>query len=458
MNLSIIGTGYVGLVSGTSWAEMGHTVVCVDHDARKIERLQDGQCPIFEPGLDRMLTRNLDEGRLSFTTHMAAAVRHAEVIFLALPTPAQADGTPDLEAVAQVVQHIGEVLLRNRGEGYKIIVVKSTVPVGTTALLRNQLKGMGLTTSLDFDVVANPEFLRAGSAIRDFMCPERIIVGKAGPQATKAMTRLYAPFTRQDCPILVMRERSAELTKYAANAFLALKVSYMNEVANLCERLGADVDDVRMGLGRDSRIGRHNLYAGIGIGGSCFPKDVQAMLTMADAQGCAFDTLQPVLTVNARQRHRMVERMLTYFGGSLAQRRVAVWGLAFKPNTDDVREAPAHSIIRDLLALGAEVQAYDPEANESTQAVLGDAITYADDRYGALEGADVLVVCTEWPQFRRLDFMRMLQSLNQPVIFDGRNLYDPQYMAKLGFTYFSMGRPHYKPAVPMYVMTHKGLA
>lgn len=443
MRIAIIGTGYVGLVSGTCFAEMGNQVVCVDIDSSKIEKLRNGEMTIFEPGLEVFLQRNLRERRLRFTTDLAEAVAHAEIIFLALPTPPAEDGSADLSYVLGVAKEIGHLLAEDASFGYRILVNKSTVPVGTASRVSKTLEALGLKAGQDFDVVSNPEFLREGVAVEDFMKPERVVIGTDGAGAAEAMTRLYEPFVRQGNPILVMDPRSAEVTKYAANAFLATKISFMNEVANLCELVDANVDQVRLAIGRDSRIGKQFLYPGIGFGGSCFPKDVQALLRTAKAHDYDFQVLSSVLDVNERQRAILVDRMLAFFGGSLEGKHIAVWGLSFKPNTDDVREAPSHIIIRGLLAHGATVTAFDPEAVSTTQAVLGDSIAYAEDSYEALEGADALIICTEWNEFRRPDFAHMQKQLKQPVVFDGRNLYDPQTMATLGFDYFSIGRPHY---------------
>ncbi len=445
MNIAIVGTGYVGLVTGTCFAEMGNEAVCVDIDAKKIEMLQAGKLPIYEPDLEVYFGRSLREGRLHFTTELEEAVANADVIFLALPTPPGEDGSADLSYVTGVAGQIGRLLNGMEAPGYKVIVNKSTVPVGTAARVRDLIEAEGLVAGQDFDVVSNPEFLREGVAVQDFMKPERVVIGTSSTRAAKVMTLLYEPFVRQGNPILVMDEASSELTKYAANAFLATKITFMNEVANLCERVGANVDRVRIAIGADSRIGRHFLYAGIGFGGSCFPKDVQALARTADERGYPFQILQAVLDVNDRQRKVLAERVIDHFEGSLEGKRVALWGLAFKPNTDDVREAPAHQIIQALLEAGAEVAAFDPEAMDTTRAVFGDAIIYVDDAYGALDAADVLVICTEWHEFRRPDFDRMKRLLKQPLIFDGRNVYDPHRMAEYGFAYHSIGRPYVAP-------------
>ncbi len=444
MKISIIGTGYVGLVSGTCFAEMGNNVICVDIDEAKVKRLSKGKPTIYERGLEVFLKRGVREGRLRFTTKLKEAVDSSQVIFLALPTPPGADGAADLSYVLGVAGEIARHLHTHPQE-YKVVVNKSTVPVGTARRVAAVFEKEGLRQGQHFDVVSNPEFLREGVAVDDFMKPERVVIGTSSERAAGVMTRLYEPFVRQGNPILVMDERSSELTKYAANAFLATKITFMNEIANVCERVDANVDKVRIGIGLDSRIGKHFLFPGIGFGGSCFPKDVQALERTATEHGYDFDILQAVLRVNDRQRRLLVDRILEYFGGRLDGRKIAVWGLAFKPNTDDVREAPAHVVIRGLLAAGASVTAFDPEAINTTRDVLGDVIDYARDDYDTLDGADALVICTEWSEFRRPDFENMRARMKQPVIFDGRNLYEPARMAEEGFEYFSIGRPHYAP-------------
>ena len=446
MNLAIVGTGYVGLVTGTCFAEMGNQVLCVDIDERKVAKLRSGQVTIFEPGLEIYFKRNVEKGTLHFTTDLAEAVRSCDVIFLALPTPPAEDGSADLSYVLGVAKDISRLIAGSPEKPYRIVVNKSTVPVGTADRVREALEENGLVAGEHFDVVSNPEFLREGVAVDDFMKPERVVIGTSSERAGRLMTELYEPFVRQGNPILVMDERSSELTKYAANSFLAAKITFMNEIANLCELVGANVDNVRRGMGTDSRIGRLFLYPGIGYGGSCFPKDVHALVRTAGEYGYDFRVLDAVLDVNDDQRAMMAARVREYFGGDLAGRRIAVWGLAFKANTDDVRESPAHSVIEGLLEAGAEVVAYDPEAAETTRVVFGDRITYAENDYAALDGADALVVATEWNEFRRPDFARVRAALRQPVVFDGRNLYDPKAMAEAGFDYYSVGRPHYEPA------------
>lgn len=441
MKVAIIGTGYVGLVSGTCFAEMGNDVICVDIDKSKVDQLSGGKLTIFEPGLEVYFNRNLRENRLSFTTDLESAVLNSDVLFLALPTPPGEDGSADLSYVLGVGGDIGRIIKENPEAGYKVVVNKSTVPVGTADKVAAKLEAHDLNAGEHFDVVSNPEFLREGVAVDDFMKPERVVIGTRSERAAKIMSKLYKPFVRQGNPILVMDERSSEMTKYAANAFLATKITFMNEIANICEKVGANVDQIRRGVGLDSRIGKRFLYPGIGFGGSCFPKDVQALERTASENGYEFQILRSVLDVNDRQRHVLAERIINHFGGSLAGKKIAVWGLAFKPNTDDVREAPAHVIIRDLLDAGAEVVAFDPEAIETTRAVLGDSITYSDKDYTAIEGADALAICTEWHEFRQPNFDKMKSLMNAPLIFDGRNLYDPEAMIEIGFEYFSIGRP-----------------
>ena len=436
MKIAVIGTGYVGLVSGTCFADMGNTVICVDIDENKVARLLSGKLPIYEPGLSVYFKRSVRENRLHFTTNLAEAVEKSDVLFLALPTPPGADGSADLSFVLKAAADIAKLTT-----SYKVIVNKSTVPVGTADKVRAVFEAAGQVAGQDFDVVSNPEFLREGVAVDDFMKPERVVIGTSSPKAIAVMQELYQPFLRSGNPLLVMDERSSEMTKYAANAFLATKITFMNEIANLCEKVGADVDHIRRGIGTDGRIGAAFLYAGIGFGGSCFPKDVQALDRTADENGYNFQILKSVLSVNALQQTALMGKIKGYFRDDLAGKHIAVWGLAFKANTDDVREASAQAMIRALLAAGATVTAYDPEANDTTHAILGDTITYTKDAYVALENADALLVCTEWNEFRRPDYDRLKAALKQPAIFDGRNLYDPKQMKSLGFDYFSIGRP-----------------
>jgi UDPglucose 6-dehydrogenase len=432
MKLAVIGTGYVGLVSGTCFAETGNSVSCVDIDVSKVEKLRSGKLTIFERGLDALFERNVKEGRLFFTTSLEEGIKDAQVIMLALPTPPGEDGSADLQYVLKVAGQIGPLL-----DKYTVIVNKSTVPVGTADRVREKV---ALGAKVEFDVVSNPEFLREGLAIDDFMKPERVVIGTRSAKAKKIMEQLYAPYVMQGNPVLIMDERSAELTKYAANAFLATKITFMNEIANLCERLGADVDLVRIGLGTDSRIGKRFLFAGIGYGGSCFPKDVQALFHSAQQAQYDFRILEAVVSVNEKQKTRMIERMQTHFTDGLKNKVIAIWGLAFKPYTDDIREAPSLYNISKLLEAGAVVRVHDPEAIENVKAILGDKIEYSAAPYSLLEGADALLIATEWPEYRTPDFEKMGKLMKSKLIFDGRNIYDPASMGELGFTYYSIGR------------------
>jgi UDPglucose 6-dehydrogenase len=433
MKITVVGTGYVGLVTGTCLAETGNHVCCVDIDERKVEKLRSGVMPIYEPGLEKLFERNLKEERLSFTTSLAEGVQHGEIIFLALPTPPGEDGSADLKYVLGVAGQIGTLLT-----DYKVIIDKSTVPVGTAekveAAIRQNYDGA-------FDVVSNPEFLREGVAVEDFMKPDRIVIGTQSERAQKLLSELYGPYVRQGNPIIFMDERSAELTKYAANAFLAVKISFMNEIAQLCERLGADVDMVRRGIGSDERIGKRFLFPGIGYGGSCFPKDVKALVYSAREAGYQFKILNAVTDVNDVQKVYLVNKIKRYYNNDLSGKHFAIWGLAFKPNTDDIREAPALEIIRELLAAGATVSAYDPEAMSNVKALLGDKIRFAEAQYEALQNADALIVATEWNEFRTPDFDRIVSLLKDAVVFDGRNVFDVEQMAAKGFHYESIGRP-----------------
>ncbi len=431
MNITVVGTGYVGLVTGTCFSETGNQVLCVDIDAEKVERMQRGEIPIYEPQLDVYFERNLEHGRLHFTTSLEEGVEHGDVIFLALPTPQGADGAADLSAVLEVAEKIGESM-----PGPRIIVDKSTVPVGTADRVRETVQAR---SSHEVDVVSNPEFLREGLAVEDFMKPERVIIGTRKEKSRKLMEDLYKPFVRSGNPIMFMDERSAELTKYAANAFLATKISFMNEVANLCQRVGADVDQVRIGMGTDSRIGKRFLFPGIGYGGSCFPKDVQALYRSGEAYGAPMRILSAVMDVNERQKTILVDRMKERFP-DLSGKELGLWGLAFKPDTDDIREAPALYMIEELLAAGASITAYDPEAIENVRERIGDRIAYAEDPYQAADGKDALIIATEWAEFRNPDFDKLLGKMKAPVIFDGRNLYELEDMRELGFEYHSIGR------------------
>lgn len=432
MKIAVVGTGYVGLVTGTCLAETGNHVVCVDIDENKVNKMRNGEVPIYEPHLDVLFERNIKQGRLSFTTDLEEAVGPAQIIFLALPTPPGEDGSADLSYVLGVADQLGKMIT-----DYKVIVDKSTVPVGTadkvTAAVQKNAK-------VDFDVVSNPEFLREGFAVDDFLKPDRVVVGTSSERAEKLMGELYKPYVRQGNPIIFMDEKSAELTKYAANAFLATKITFMNEVANLCELLDADVDKVRIGIGTDTRIGKRFLFPGIGYGGSCFPKDVQALAKSAAEVNYDFSILTSVMNVNEGQKTVIVPKIKDFYGGDLKGKHFALWGLAFKPDTDDIREAPALYIIDKLLEAGATITAFDPEAMENVKALLGDKISFAEDQYSALESADALIIATEWSVFRSPDFERVVSGLNEKVIFDGRNLYDLDAMKELGFYYNSIGR------------------
>ena len=445
MNIAIIGTGYVGLVSGTCFSEMGNQVTCVDIDQEKVEMLREGELPIYEPDLEHYFARNRKEDRLHFTTDLGEAVAEAEIIFMALPTPPGEDGSADLSYVMDAAGDVADRLAAEDDGAYRVIVNKSTVPVGTADRVRGVVEERGLTPGEDFDVVSNPEFLREGAAVDDFMKPDRVVIGTSSDKAADIMTRLYEPFVRQGNPILVVDERSAEMIKYTANSLLATRISFMNEVANMCERVGANVDKVRLGISKDHRIGRHFLYAGIGFGGSCFPKDVQALHRKGQEHDYDFKILDSVLEVNDQQRELLVHRLEDYFDGDLEGKKIAMWGLSFKPNTDDVREAPSHIIIQGLRERGAEVAAFDPEAIETTRRVFGDTIDYGDNMYEVLDDADALVICTEWHEFRRPDLGDVRTRLARPLIFDGRNLYEPERMAEMGFDYYSIGRPHHEP-------------
>ncbi len=432
MKISVIGTGYVGLVVGTCFAETGNDVICADIDERKIKMLRKSKSPIYEPGLEELIKKNIHEKRLTFTTNIKQTIKSTEVIFLALPTPPMEDGSADLQHVLTVAKQIGQSI-----NGYKVVVNKSTVPVGTTDKVREAISKY---TKIEFDVVSNPEFLKEGAAVMDFLKPDRIVVGTRSPRAKKVMEDLYAPFIRTGNPFIVMDERSSELTKYAANSMLATKISFMNEVANLCERVGADVEMVRKGVGSDPRVGPQFLFAGVGYGGSCFPKDVSALVKTSEEYKYNFKILNSVIDVNKNQRLLFTKKILGYFKNKLRKKQIAVWGLSFKPNTDDMREAPAITIIKELLKHGAVVRAYDPVAIEEAKRHLGNSIKYAKTDYEALKGADALVVVTEWHEFRRPDFEKMKKLMAGHVVFDGRNIYDPAEMRSLGFEYFGIGR------------------
>ncbi len=432
MNIAVVGTGYVGLVTGTCLAETGNHVICVDIDVKKVNKMKNGEVPIYEPHLDVLFERNIKQGRLKFTTDLNEAVESAQVVFLALPTPPGEDGSADLSYVLGVADNLGKIM-----KDYKVLVDKSTVPVGTADKVTAAVKKHA---TVDFDVVSNPEFLREGFAVDDFLKPDRVVVGTSSARAQKVMEELYKPYVRQGNPIIFMDEKSAELTKYAANAFLATKITFMNEVANLCELLDADVDKVRIGIGTDTRIGKRFLFPGIGYGGSCFPKDVQALAKSAAGVNYDFALLTSVMAVNEKQKTIIVPKIKDFFGGDLKGKHFALWGLAFKPDTDDIREAPALYVIDKLLAAGATITAYDPEAMENVKELLGDKISYAENQYDALSNADALIIATEWSVFRSPEFDKLKKGLKEKVIFDGRNLYDLDQMKELGFYYNSIGR------------------
>ncbi len=444
MKIAVVGTGYVGLVTGTCFAETGNNVTCIDIDKAKIDKLNSGQVTIYEPGLEKIFLRNQREERLFFTTNLAEGIKDARIIFLALPTPPGEDGSADLKYILGVANDLGKIL-----DDYKVIVDKSTVPVGTAekvhAAIAKNFKG-------EFDVVSNPEFLREGVAVDDFLKPDRVVIGAGSERAKKVMGELYAPFVRSGNPILYMDLRSAELTKYAANSFLATKITFMNEIAQLCERLGADVDMVRRGVGSDDRIGKRFLFPGIGYGGSCFPKDVQALAKSSTEVSYEFKILNAVMDVNEKMKLHLLPKIKKYFGGDLKGKKFALWGLAFKPNTDDIREAPALYMIEALTAAGATVCAYDPEAMGNVKKILGDKIEFGETQYDCLNKADALVIATEWNEFRTPDFLKIVKLMKNKVIFDGRNLFDTDAIKELGFFYESVGRA---TAIPTNGTHHK---
>ncbi len=432
MKISVIGTGYVGLVTGTCLAETGNNVLCVDIDENKVAQMQQGVVPIYEPHLDVLFERNIKANRLKFTTSLEEGVNHGDIIFLALPTPEDEDGSADLSYVLGVSKDIGKLL-----KEYRVIVDKSTVPVGTAEKVEALIDS---ETDVEFDVVSNPEFLREGFAVDDFLKPERIVVGSGSDRATALMKKLYKPFVRSGNPIIIMDEKSAELTKYAANSFLATKITFMNEIANFCEKVGADVDKVRIGMGTDSRIGKRFLFPGIGYGGSCFPKDVKALYKSGKDVDYDFDILESVIRVNDIQKKILIPRIDAYFKGDLNNKKIAIWGLAFKPETDDIREAPSLYIIEELLERGATIKAFDPEAMPNVKKKFGSKMNFASDMYSTLEDADALIICTEWSIFRNPDFDKMKELMVNKVIFDGRNLYDLNEIKNEGFYYSSIGR------------------
>ncbi|HNU57768.1 MAG TPA: UDP-glucose/GDP-mannose dehydrogenase family protein [Flavobacteriales bacterium] len=432
MNIAVVGTGYVGLVTGTCFAETGNHVVCVDINTEKVQMMKDGKVPIYEPHLDVLFERNIRQGRLRFTTDLAEALEKAQIVFLALPTPPGEDGSADLSYVLKAAGDIGRIM-----KHYMVLVDKSTVPVGTAEKVHAEVAKYA---QVEFDVVSNPEFLREGFAVDDFLKPDRVVVGTSSERARKLMEDLYKPFVRQGNPIIFMDERSAELTKYAANAFLAAKITFMNEIANFCEAVGADVDKVRIGMGTDTRIGKRFLFPGIGYGGSCFPKDVQALAKSGKEAGYDFQIINSVMEVNEQQKTALMPKIKAYYGGDLKGRHFAMWGLSFKPDTDDIREAPALYMIDALTKAGATVTAFDPEGANNVKKLIGDRITYAKDEYEALKGADSLIICTEWSLFRTPDFAQLESELKERTIFDGRNLYELDEMKQKGFHYVSIGR------------------
>ncbi len=433
MNIAVVGTGYVGLVTGTCLAETGNHVICVDIDEAKVEKMRNGIIPIYEPHLDVLFERNIKQCRLKFTTNLADAIENATLIFLALPTPPGEDGSADLSYVLGVAENLGKII-----KDYKVIIDKSTVPVGTAEKVH---AAVAKNAKVEFDVVSNPEFLREGFAVDDFLKPDRVVIGTSSERARKLMEELYKPYVRQGNPIIFMDEKSAELTKYAANAFLATKITFMNEIANLCEKVGADVDKVRIGIGSDDRIGKRFLFPGIGYGGSCFPKDVQALAKSASEANSDMKILKSVMEVNESQKTIIVPKVRSYFNNNLEGKKIAIWGLAFKPDTDDIREAPALYIIKELQAAGATVSAYDPEAMNNVAKIYADgSVAFGIDEYSVLENADALIICTEWSLFRTPDFAKMKKMLRRPAIFDGRNLYGLDQMQENGFYYVSIGR------------------
>lgn len=434
MNITVIGTGYVGLVTGTCFSETGNHVMCVDINAEKVNSLKSGKITIYEPGLEVIFHRNIEKKRLEFTTDLEKAVEFGDIIFLALPTPEGEDGSADLSYIIDVANKLGNLI-----KNYKIIIDKSTVPVGTAEMVHNAI-AKNVSSEL-FDVVSNPEFLREGVAVEDFMKPDRVVIGTSSEKAREVMRTLYEPFVKQGNPIYFMDERSAELTKYASNSFLATKITFMNEIANLCEKVGANVDMVRLGMGSDTRIGKRFLFPGIGYGGSCFPKDVKALSKIADQNEYEFSILDSVIKVNEKQRTVLFDKINNYYNGKLAGKTIALWGLAFKPNTDDIREAPALYVIDKLLKAGAHVSAFDPEAMENVEKIYGDKLTFAKDQYEVLEGAHALMIMTEWNEFRSPDFNFIKSKLKDKAVFDGRNIFDPVFMKQNEFYFESIGRP-----------------
>ena len=446
MNISIIGTGYVGLVTAACFAETGNNVICMDIDKEKINKLKKGIVPIYEPGLDEIVRKNLNTGRLKFTTDLEYAVRNSEIIFLCLPTPPGKDGDADLGILFSVVKNIAKILRGlakdEKKQLKKLIVSKSTVPVGTADKIKEMLnKELGkYSDKIDLYVASNPEFLKEGNAVQDFMFPDRVVIGVNDGEAEKILRELYEPFVRTGAPILVMDTRSAEMVKYTANAFLAMRISFMNEIANLCEKLGADVEKVRIAIGYDNRIGPRFLFPGVGWGGSCFPKDIKALMKMGEKNGVELKIVKSVYEVNERQKKLIVEKIKKHFGRELKNKKIAIWGLSFKPKTDDMREAPSIVIINELLKLGAKISAFDPVAVPNAKKIFGDKVKFAKNQYEALKNADALVLITEWQEFREPDFNYIKTLMRTPVVFDGRNIYNPEKLKKLGFTYYGIGR------------------
>lgn len=433
MNIAVVGTGYVGLVTGTCFAETGNQVICIDIDQKKVEKMRNGIVPIYEPGLETLFEKNTKAGNLTFTTNLAAGIKEAQVIFLALPTPPGEDGSADLSYILGVAEDLSKII-----KDYKVIVDKSTVPVGTSEKVTEVL-AQNLSKDF-FDVVSNPEFLREGHAVKDFLYPDRVVIGTSSKRAKEVMEALYIPFVNETSPLLMMDERSAEMTKYAANSYLATRISFMNEIANLCEKVGANVDNVRLGIGSDNRIGPKFLYPGIGFGGSCFPKDILALVKTANEHGYSFETLKTIIQINETQKSKLVEKITNYFGADLTGKTIALWGLAFKPDTDDIREASSVVTINGLLAAGATIKVYDPAAMENVAAIFGDKLIYAENQEEALKGADALGIITEWKQFKEADIEDIKAILKTAIVFDGRNIYDHQTMKDAGFYYESVGR------------------
>jgi UDPglucose 6-dehydrogenase len=432
MKIAVVGTGYVGLVAGASLAESGNNVICIDNDTGKIEDLNKGKIPIYEPGLDDLVKRNTKEGRLTFTTNLEEGVQSSLLVFIAVGTPPNDDGSGDLSAVFAVAEEIGKAM-----NSYKIVITKSTVPVGTTRKIKNIISEL---TKYEFDVVSNPEFLKEGNAVRDFMKPDHVVIGVESARVAEIMKELYAPFVRTEKPIITMDIESGEMTKYAANAFLATKISFMNEIANLCEVVGADVENVRKGIGADPRIGYDFMFPGVGYGGSCFPKDVKALIKTAESNGYELKIAEAVDAVNFAQRRRFFQKIYDHFGGDLKERKIAVWGLAFKPQTDDMREAPATTVIESLLEQGASVRCCDPKANPIAERIFGERVRCFDNCYDCLRQAEALVLITEWPEFHSPDFGKMKKMMKAPVVFDGRNVYSPSGVRQEGFVYYGIGR------------------